>query len=188
MPKFLAGFVPAGLMGILIAAMLAADMSTDSSYMLTWASVIYNDLMSPFRRTKGSERKGLRTNRAIVALIGLFLLVYGLWYNPPGDLWTYLGVTGSIYLASISTLLIACCYWKRANNWGAAGAIFFGALVPVATLILQKCGPAPDWFVRHGTLCGTGAFALSWVAMIVGSLIKPRGLEERAPQPARGED
>ena len=37
-------------MGLLIAAMLAADMSTDSSYMLTWGSVIYNDILAPFRR------------------------------------------------------------------------------------------------------------------------------------------
>ncbi len=36
MPKFLSTFLPTGLMGVLVAAMLAADMSTDSSYMLTW--------------------------------------------------------------------------------------------------------------------------------------------------------
>jgi solute:Na+ symporter, SSS family len=38
--------------GLVIAAMLAADMSTDSSYMLTWGSVIYNDILAPFRRKK----------------------------------------------------------------------------------------------------------------------------------------
>jgi solute:Na+ symporter, SSS family len=40
MPRYLSTALPPGLMGILIAAMLAADMSTDSSYMLTWCSVI----------------------------------------------------------------------------------------------------------------------------------------------------
>ena len=58
MPKMLGMIVPAGLMGLLIAAMLAADMCTDSSYMLTWGSVIYNDIMAPFRKTKWSEKKG----------------------------------------------------------------------------------------------------------------------------------
>ena len=33
-----------GLIGIVIAGMLAAEMSTDSGYLLTWATVIYNDL------------------------------------------------------------------------------------------------------------------------------------------------
>ena len=57
MPRYLGQTVPAGLMGLLIAAMLAADMSTDSSYMLTWGSVIYNDIMAPFRRTQWSDAR-----------------------------------------------------------------------------------------------------------------------------------
>ena len=41
----------------------------------------------------------------------------------------YLAITGTIYLASMSVLLIAVCYWKRANSWGAAAAIFVGAAI-----------------------------------------------------------
>ncbi|MFZ1936603.1 MAG: hypothetical protein WCB27_07110 [Thermoguttaceae bacterium] len=173
MPKFLAGFVPIGLMGILIAAMLAADMSTDSSYMLTWGSVIYNDILRPFRKTAWSDRKGLVANRFIIAAIGVFLFFFGLWYNPPGDLWNYLTVTGSIYLTSMSTLLIAACYWKRANDWGAAAAIVVGAAVPVITLVLQKVGPWQKEFVANESGWGITAYVLCWAAMIAGSLLKP---------------
>ncbi len=116
MPRYLSMAVPVGLMGILVAAMLAADMSTDSAYMLTWGGIIYNDLLAPIRRG-WTERRSLVVSRSIVALIGVFLLFYGLWYPLRGDLWTYLGVTGTIYLSSMSTLLVACCYWKPANNW-----------------------------------------------------------------------
>ncbi len=174
MPKMLAMIVPAGLMGLLIAAMLAADMSTDASYMLTWSSVIYNDILAPFRATKWSERKGLFWNRTIVALIGVFLLIYGLWYEIEGDLWTYLGITGTIYLSSMSALLIACCYWKRANDWGATAAIICGALVPVTTLILQKTGPVTEWVTNNSPLFGIAAYVSVAIAMIVGSLLKPR--------------
>ena len=104
-------------MGLLLAAMLAADMSCTSSYMLTWGSVIYNDILAPFRKTKWSEKRGLFWNRVIVTLIGIFLLVFGLLYQLQGDAWSYLLVTGTIYFASLSTMLIACCYWKRANSW-----------------------------------------------------------------------
>jgi SSS family solute:Na+ symporter len=173
MPKFLATFLPTGLMGILIAAMLAADMSTDSSYMLTWGSVIYNDILRPLRTTRWSDKKGLLANRLIVAFIGVFLFFFGLWYQPPGDLWTYLIVTGAIYLTSMSTLLIACCYWKRANDWGAAAAIIAGAVVPIVTLVLQKVGPWQQSFIDHSSLWGMAAYLLCWVAMIVGSLLKP---------------
>jgi solute:Na+ symporter, SSS family len=174
MPRMLGIVVPPGLMGVLIAAMLAADMSTESSYMLTWGSVIYNDILAPFRRTKWSEKKGLFLNRTIIALIGVFLLIYGLWYKIEGDAWTYLGITGTIYLASMSTLLVACCYWKRANNWGAAAAIFFGAAMPVATLVLQKVGPWTAWVQKNDASCMVADYVITAIAMIVGSLLKPQ--------------
>jgi solute:Na+ symporter, SSS family len=163
-------------MGLCIAAMLAADMSTDSSYMLTWGSVIYNDIMAPFRKTPWSEKKGILVNRMIVALIGIFLLFYGLWYPLEGDVWTYLGITGTIYLASISVLLISCCYWKRANNWGATGSIIFSAAIPVLFLVLEKTPATRDFAKQIGPYySGIAAYVCSALAMIVFSLLKPKG-------------
>ncbi len=171
MPTFLATFVPVGLMGLCIAAMLAADMSTDSSYMLTWASVIYNDILAPFRKGTWSEKRGLFWNRTIVALIGLFLLFYGLWYPLKGDVWTYLGITGTIYLASISVILIASCYWKRANSWGAIGSIFFAAFIPICYLILEKT-QADTAKMIGANASGIAAYVFSALAMVVGSTLK----------------
>jgi SSS family solute:Na+ symporter len=176
MPLFLSTFVPAGLMGLVIAAMLAADMSTDSSYMLTWGGIIYNDILAPFRKSKWSEKRGLLWNRMIIALIGVFLLIYGLWYPLKGDLWTYLTVTGTIYLASISTLLVACCYWKRANNWGAAGAIVLGAIMPISYLIFEQIPQTQAFVVKSigpyiwGILC----YVATAAAMVIGSLAKDK--------------
>jgi SSS family solute:Na+ symporter len=181
MPKFLSSFLPAGLLGILVAAMLAADMSTDSSYMLTWGSVIYNDVLAPFRKTAWSERKGLLVNRAIVALIGIFLLFYGLWYPLKGDLWTYLGVTGTIYLSSMTVLLIACCYWPRANDWGAAAAILCGCAVPIGYLVFEQLPATRTLSARIGPYySGIATYLLVAVAMVVGSLLKPVSREIRA--------
>ncbi len=177
MPRFLSTFVPIGLMGLLIAAMLAADMSTDSSYMLTWGSVIYNDILAPFRKTQWSEKKGLLWNRAIIAIIGVFLLLYGLWYPLKGDLWTYLGVTGTIYLASISVLLIACCYWKRANSWGAAASLIVSAVIPITYLVLEQLPDTAQLAKDIGPYySGIAAYVCSALAMIIGSLLKPQNV------------
>jgi SSS family solute:Na+ symporter len=182
--------VPVGLMGILLAAMLAADMSSTSSYMLTWGSVIYNDLLAPFRKTQWSEKRGILWNRVIVTLIGVFLLFFGLWYPLKGDVWTYLGITGTIYLSSMSTLLIACCYWKPANNWGAAGAIFFGAFSPMVFLVIEQVPATAAVAEMIGPYySGIAAYLLAGVAMIVGSLLKPTDTN-RKPEPSaltRGE-
>lgn len=191
MPYFLSQIVPVGVMGILVAAMLAADMSTDSSYMLTWGSVIYNDILAPFRKDKWSERKGLLWNRFIVAGIGLFLLMWGLWYKLEGNLWEYLQTTGTIYLSSMSILLIACCYWKHANKGGAFAAIVIGALLPVLALAINMLKKVPmldelghqvikdgapqtiGWVTKNigDNYVNIGTYVLVAIAMVVGSFV-----------------
>lgn len=138
MPNLLAAAIPVGIIGFLVASMLAAEMSTDSSYVLAWASVIFNDILKPVHKGRWSEKKGVRWNRILVALIGIFLLVYGLWYPLKGDLWVYMQVTGTIYLSSMSVILIAACYWKKANNWGAIASIITGSAIPLSFLVMQE--------------------------------------------------
>lgn len=175
MPRFLSAAMPVGLAGLLIAAMLAADMSTDSAYMLSWGSVIYNDILAPLRRRQQwSQRLGLLISRSIVAGIGLFLLIYGLWYPLKGALWDYLTITGTIYLSSMSVLLIACCYWRRANSWGASAAIAIGATVPLTYLVAEQLPATQDLAKAIGSqMSGIATFVLTGVAMVVGSLLKP---------------
>ena len=175
MPLLLAEVLPVGLTGLLVAAMLAADMSTDSSYLLGWSSVIYNDVLAPFRRPGWSERKGLLLNRALVLACGAFLLLYGLWYPLEGDLWDYLTVTGTVYLASLSVLLVACCYWKGASRAGAYAAIAAGTVFPLGFLVLEKL-EATRAFARDAVgpnLAGILAFAAAAGAMAVGSWVAP---------------
>jgi len=121
-PAYLGMLLPTGFIGLLLAAALAAEMSTDSGYLLTWATVIYNDLIMPCLKRPLSQASRLFLTRALVLALGLFLLFYGLWYQMPGNAWDYLAVTGNIYLASVFTLLVAGLYWRRATATGAYAA------------------------------------------------------------------
>ena len=172
MPNMIAQIIPVGLIGIVIAAMLAADMSTNSSYLIAWSSVIYNDILAPIHKNKWSSKKGLFYNRFIICCIGLFLLLYGLWYPLNDDLWVYMQVTGTIYLSSMSVLLIACCYFKNASSLGAAIAIIIGALIPVSYLFLQDFSFSSVFVKNIGPYkFGVLSFLLSSLGMVVGSLI-----------------
>lgn len=172
MPQYLAVLIPVGLTGLVIAAMLAAEMSTDSSYLLTWASVIYNDILGPVRKRPLTDREGLWWNRIIVLAIGLFLLLYGLWYQLPGTAWDYLSITGSIYLSSISVLLVACLYWKKANRTGAYAAIILGATTPLSCVFIPVLVAIPDGhWIKDPAITGLAAYVLAAAGMIVGSLL-----------------
>ena len=173
MPKMLAKVLPTGLIGILLAAMLAADMSTDSSYLLGWASVIYNDILVLIHKNSWEQKKAILVNRVLVAAIGIFLLIYGLWYPLKSDLWVYMTLTATIYSVSVSTLLIAACYWKKANSWGAYAAIICGAICPVAFLVLQQVPATTALAESIGPyISGIAGFVCAWIGMIVGSVLK----------------
>jgi len=176
MPTFLKTLLPWGVIGVLIAAMLAAEMSTDSGYLLTWATVIYNDLIGPCLRRPMSARAKLFTVRALVLVIGIFLLFYGLWYEIPGNAWDYLAVTGNIYLASVFTLLVGALYWRGSNSWGAISAIILGAIGPITFLIVNGIVKSPRWNIDPSweippEIAGFAAFAMSFAGMIIGSLM-----------------
>jgi len=188
MPVYLKTILPIGVIGLLIAAMLAAEMSTDSGYLLTWATVIYNDLIAPVLRRPLSETARLLIVRGLVLAIGLFLLFYGLWYKIPGNAWDYLAVTGNIYLASVFTLLVGALYWRGANRWGAIAAIVLGAIGPFTFLIINGSKEGYLGFNQSHQIppevAGFAAFGLAFAGMIFGSLLgKSMGVV--APQSAK---
>ena len=172
MPAYLGILLPAGIIGILLAAMLAAEMSTDSGYLLTWATVIYNDLIMPCVKRPLSARTRLVITRSLVVSIGLFLVFYGLWYELKGNTWDYLAVTGNIYLASVFTLLVAALYWPRATAAGAAAALVLGAIGPLTFLVVNARVDMAHQIAPE--IAGAASFGLAFLGMIVGSLLTAR--------------
>ncbi|MEO6875143.1 MAG: sodium:solute symporter family protein [Opitutaceae bacterium] len=168
MPQYLSTILPVGVIGLVVAAMLAAEMSTDSGYMLTWATVIYNDLITPCLKTPLSPRGSLRLTRGLVAGISVFLLIYGLSYELPGNAWDYLAVTGNIYLASVFTLLVTGLYWPRANATGAYAALVLGAVGPLTFLVVNAVVEKSHQI--RPEVAGASSFGLAFLGMIIGSL------------------
>jgi SSS family solute:Na+ symporter len=179
MPAYLKTLLPVGVIGLVIAAMLAAEMSTDSGYLLTWATVIYNDLVAPLAKRPVSDNTRLFITRALVVAIGVFLLFFGLWYEIPGNAWDYLAVTGSIYLSSIFALLVGALYWPRANATGAVCALILGTIGPLTFLVVNACVDKAHHISPE--IAGASSYLLAFAGMIVGSLATPAQSPSAAP-------
>lgn len=170
MPTYLGTLLPVGLLGLVIAAMIAAEMSTVSGYMLTWETVIFNDLIMPCLKRPLSPAKQLVLTRFILFAIAIFLLLYGLWYKMPGNAYDYLAITANIYLASVFSLLVGGLYWPGANTTGAYAALVLGAVGPIAFLvvnsIVDKSHQIPP------AIAGASSFVLAFAGLVVGSLLE----------------
>jgi SSS family solute:Na+ symporter len=174
MPILLGRIVPSGFLGLLVAGMLAASMSTYSAYLLAWSSVLARDVISCARPKDFSEQATIRITRVSAAVIGVFLLVFGLWYRIPDTAFQYLFITGAMYTAGALGCVAAGLYWPRANRAGAYACLALGALAPAGFLLLEKSRETlPGWmaFVADVNVAGMLSFLLAAAGMIVGSLL-----------------
>jgi len=169
MPIFLSQILPMGLIGIISAGMLAAFMSTHDSYLLCWSSVLAQDVVSPCFKNGLSAKTRLLLNRVFILAIGVFILIWGLWYPLGQDLWDYMAISGAIYFTGAMSLLTFGLYWKRASKVGAYLALItgFGALFglkPVQGLFQVEVSSA---------IVGLVTIATAAVLMVAGSLCFP---------------
>jgi SSS family solute:Na+ symporter len=169
MPAMLANILGPGIKGVVVAGMLAATMSVNSSYLLGWSAVISQDVILPIREQMGKPPLGSRSqifvNRLANLFVGLFLMFWGLYYTPPGAVYLYLNITGTIYLAGTFICVIGGMYWKRANTTGGYLAMLMGA-----------AGAIIPFFFMHWSenITGFSAFGLAALGLVFGSLIGKR--------------
>lgn len=169
MPIFLNRILPVGLLGFVMAGMLAAFMSTHDSYLLCWSSVLTQDVVAPSFKNGLSSNTRLLLTRIFIVAIGLFVLVWGLWYDLGQDLWDYMAISGAIYFTGAIALLVFGLYWKRASKAGAYLSLIsgFGAILglkPVQIALGIDVSSA---------IVGLIVIALAVVLMIGGSLLLP---------------
>jgi SSS family solute:Na+ symporter len=179
MPLFLGRILPAGLIGLITASMVAAFMSTHDSYLLCWASVLTQDVIAPVCQVRGKElQPGTRValSRFLIVLIGLYVLYWGLVYEGKDDIWDYMAVTGAIYFSGAFALMLGGLYWKRASSTGAFLALLTG-LIAILGLDPAQEALGVDWpSARVGLVC----ILSTTTAMVLGSLLFPDRRREGA--------
>ena len=171
MPIFLAKILPSGFLGLIAAGMFAAFMSTHDSYLLSWSSVITQDIVAPLKKGELSDKSRMLITRISIVSIGMFLLIWGLWFEAPVSLWNYMAVTGTIYLAGAFTVVTAGLYWKKASKTGATIALFAGLLAILGIGPWTQGDNVP--FYLSDRFIGLITFAIAILGMIIGSLLFP---------------
>lgn len=171
MPIFIAKVLPSGLLGLIVAGMFAAFMSTHDSYLLSWSSVITQDIVAPIKKDKLSDKTRLLITRISIVCIGLFLLIWGLWFEAPVSLWNYMAVTGTIYLAGAFTVIVAGLYWKKASTTGATIALYAGLIAILGIGPWTRGDNVP--FYLTDKFIGLMTFVIAFLGMVIGSLLFP---------------
>jgi SSS family solute:Na+ symporter len=175
MPKMIAEITPGFLLGLIFASMLAASMSTYASYLLSWSSVISQDLIGVFVewiiRKKLQNRSKLLISRCTMAFVILFIIWWSFFYQPADLLFFYLMLAVNLFLAGTLISAIFGLYLSdkkfglfRAQPMGSYLAFTLGALPCLFYFISNKAAANPSLF-------GIWSFGLALAGMIIGSVL-----------------
>jgi solute:Na+ symporter, SSS family len=115
--------------GFLLAAILAAIMSTISSQLLVTSSALTEDFYKAFFRREASDKELVFVGRAAVLLVALVGIV--LSYTPNDTILSLVGNAWAGFGAAFGPVMLLSLYWKQMNRWGALAGIIVGALTVI---------------------------------------------------------
>ena len=111
--------LPAGLLGLLMAAFLAAYMSTIASQTVWGTSYIINDLFRPFIKKDGDEKYYVKVSRITTFVLMLFSLLVTTQFERISDAWKFILAMS----AGIGLVLLLRWFWWRVNAWSELSAM-----------------------------------------------------------------
>jgi sodium/proline symporter len=117
--------LPAAVTGLVMAAIMAAIMSTADSLLLQTGSIASRDLYERFINPDASEKEMVMVSRGLVLAIAVVGYVVAL-YEPPtvfGIVIFATSVLGSAFLPAY----VCAVWWKKANTPGALSSMIVGA-------------------------------------------------------------
>ena len=121
--------------GFLLAAILAAIMSTISSQLLVTSSSLTEDLYKTFLHKDASDAQQIlfgRTSVAIVALVAIFLA-----YDRDSSILSLVSNAWAGFGAAFGPVIIASLYWKKMTRNGA----LLGMITGASTVLLWIYAP-----------------------------------------------
>ncbi|QTF91592.1 sodium/proline symporter PutP [Halomonas sp. BM-2019] len=115
--------------GILLAAILAAIMSTADSQLLVSSSALTDDFYKAIFRKEASQSELVWVGR--FAVIGIAFIAYLLALNPDATVLDLVAYAWAGFGAAFGPALILSLYWRRMNKWGALAGIVMGGVTVV---------------------------------------------------------
>jgi SSS family solute:Na+ symporter len=157
--------LPVGITGLVLAAALAAVMSTASAGLLASSTILANDVYAGFI-ARGDHNKVL-VSRVTTLLVGIVVLVISLIVS---DVVGALTVAYDLLSGALFVPIVGALFWTRATAAGALASMAAGSVVVVIFMVLDGL------FANTPIIWGMLA---SLVAFVVVSLLTPRPSEER---------
>jgi solute:Na+ symporter, SSS family len=137
-PVALSELLPAGMLGLLAAIVLAAAVTTDDTYLHSWGSIFIQDVVLPLRGGAPlPPETHLRWLRWSIAGVAVFAYAFSFFLVQRQLILMFMATMGSIFLGGAGSAIIGGLYWRRGTTTAAWGAMLTGLGLALGAIGLQ---------------------------------------------------
>ncbi|MDQ1010659.1 SSS family solute:Na+ symporter [Streptomyces sp. V4I23] len=151
--------LPMGVRGLVLAAALAAVMSTSSGALIACATVANNDIWSRLRGLTAKKEEGehdeVKGNRAFILIMGVAVVLIAIALN---DVVQALTVAYNLLVGGLLVPILGGLLWKRGTVQGALAAVTVGGLSVVG--LMATYGILANQPVYYGLLASLAAYVV----------------------------
>ena len=158
-PKLMVTFLPVGVLGMVVASLLAAFMSTVSTLINWGASYLTNDMYRRFIRPQASQAELVMAGRLASVLITLLGAVAAFYADSIATVFRLLIAVGT----GPGMVLILRWFWWRINAWAELSAMVAGFITGLLTTVVPVL-TIEDFGVRLFVI--TGLTAVIWLTVM----------------------
>ncbi|MFE7567182.1 sodium:solute symporter [Streptomyces sp. NPDC057539] len=154
--------LPMGVRGLVLAAALAAVMSTSSGALIACATVANNDIWSRLRSVggrgggaDGAEHDEVKGNRLFILIMGIGVIAIAIALN---DVVEALTVAYNLLVGGLLVPILGGLLWKRGTVHGALAGVIVGGLAVVG--LMATYGILANEPVYYGLLSSLAAYLI----------------------------
>jgi hypothetical protein len=129
--RFVLAHLPAGLIGLVFAAVFAASMNSSSAELNSLASTTVVDVVKRVSSIRWTDRAELRVSRIVTVFWAGFAVAFAEYASRLGTLVEAVNILGSLFYGTILGIFLAAFYLKRVGGT----AVFVAALLAEAVVI-----------------------------------------------------
>ena len=138
--NFVMDYLPIGIVGLIIALIFSAAMSSTSGELNALATTTFVDFYNRLFKREASEKEQLLASKLLTVFWGILAICFALVANLFDNLIEMVNVLGSLFYGTILGIFIVAFFIKRVKG----NAVFWSALIAEAVVLMLHFGRVYD--------------------------------------------
>lgn len=176
-PTMVTDLLPVGVMGLVLAGLIAAIMSSVDSTLNSASTLVVCDFVQHRNPNLTPRQVGVWGRNTTIVLM-IIAAVWAPMIQYFGGLFGYLQQAFSIIVPPVAAIFLLGVFWRRGNGHGAIWTLGLGHALGVVVFLLGQAG----YVTTHFTINAGAMTAVSGVIFVVASLMRPAPATEKTAE------